>query len=742
MSSKPIKKETEFAGRKLSLETGRLAPQANLSITARYGDTVILATAVANEAKEEIDYFPLRVDYEEKLYAGGFIKTSRFVKREGRPSDEATITSRLIDHAIRPLFPSDFMESVQVIVTVLSVDDESDPEFLAMVAASAVLHASDIPWNGPMGTARIGKKDGQLTLNPNYSDIDDLDFNLIISFVGDRILAMEGDFNQVPEKALKEAIELGHEETKSIISLIKDFAAAVGKKKYEYESQALSKELLKDVSDLAGKRIEEMVKTPMDKLDMVDVKTALLEEVHKEFEGKYKKADMNRAVNEVEKSLVRKLILKDKKRPDGRKIDEIRSLDMAVGILPRTHGSGLFARGVTQSLTVATLGSGSLEQLIQNMYGEESKRYIHHYNAPPFSTGETAPIRGPGRRAIGHGALAEKALLPVIPDKEEFPYTIRLVSEILSQNGSSSMAATCGSTLSLMDAGVPIKAPVAGIAMGLMTDKDEKEFVVLTDIAGVEDFDGFMDFKLAGTREGMTAVQMDIKLAGVPKKVLFEAIDRSRKARLRVLDEMAKVIDKPRPELSEFAPRITVLKIDPKKIGEVIGPGGKIIKSIIETTGAEIDIEEDGTVLISSTEPEGAEEAKILIEQIVREFKAGEKLEGTVVKTTDFGAFVELIPGREGLVHISELAHRHVRDTSEVVKVGEKVKVEIVGVDDRGRINLSMKSLQPRPRGEVRQPSPRRPSGPSRRPRPARSPHQGGPRFRTPYYQRPAYRGR
>lgn len=717
-----IKKEIDFAGKKLTLETGRFAPQANQSVLARMGETVVLVTVVANEPRESTDFFPLRVDYEEKLYAGGFIRGARFAKREGPPSEEAIVTARLIDHAIRPLFPKDYLEDVQLTVTVLSVDGENDPQVLSFIATSAALHASDIPWTGPIAAVRLGLKDGDFIINPPANGEDDLDLNAVISSINGRVLTIEAEGKEVPEEKLLEGIRFCQEPLEQLAKFIDEFAKEVGKKKYEYESVALSKDLLGDVSDFAGEKIKEIVVTPMDKVDFVDAYGNLLEEVQQKFEGKYAKQDMKRALDEVEKKEIRKLIFEEGKRVDGRGLDEIRPLEIEVGLLPRTHGSAFFARGMTQALSIITLGSSSLEQLIQSMTGEETKRYMHHYYGRPFSLGETGPIRGPGRREIGHGMLAEKALRPMIPDKEKFPYAIRVVTEILSQNGSTSMASVCGSSLALMDAGVPIKAPVAGLSMGLMTDEQESKHILLTDIVGVEDYNGYMDFKIAGTRQGITAIQMELKMHGIPFELMEQAVAASREKRLEILETMDKVISRPREQLSKYAPRITVLKIDPKRIGEVIGPGGKVIKSIIEATGCEIDIEEDGTVLISSTDGADPQRAKEWVEGIVKEVKVGEIYEGAVKRIMDFGAFVEILPQKEGMVHISELAHTHTRRVEDVVKVGDRVKVKVIEIDPAGRINLSIKALQGRP--------------------PAYRPQRPGPGYRTPYYQRPGYRNR
>ncbi len=756
--NKIIKKEMQFAGRTLSLETGRLAFQANLAVLVRYGDTVVLATVVANLPKGELDYFPLRVDFEEKLYAGGFIKTSRFIKRETKPTDEATVSARLIDHAVRPLFPKDYKDEVQVIVTTLSVEPEGDPELLSLIAASVVLTASDVPWAGSLGTVRVVLKDGQFILNPQLlpsskeSEVGGFDLDLVVSYLGDRVVAMEGEAKIVPEAKLIEALNFGREQVKPLHAFINEFAAAVGKTKYTYIPDKLDEDMVASVRQFTKDKVKKMLSTPLDKLDYVDYQTRLKEETYAEFAGKYGKTDMDEALHLIEKEMVRKLILEEEKRPDGRKLDELRKISGEVSILPRTHGSAIFTRGLTQALTTVTLGSSSLEQIIQTVTGEETKRYMHHYSAPPYSTGETMPLRGPGRREIGHGMLAEKALRPVVPGKDLFPYAIRVVSEILSQNGSTSMAATCGSTLALMDAGVPITSPVAGIAIGLVTDEAESKYVILTDIAGVEDFDGFLDFKMTGTKEGFTALQMDTKLhKGLPLEVFAEIVERSKQARLKILAIMEDVIPATRAALSQYAPRITVLKIDPKKIGEVIGPGGRIIKRIIEETGAAIDIEDDGTVYISSKDDEASKKARTIIEGITKEAKVGEIYEGKVTRMLEFGAFVEIFPGKEGLVHISEIDHRRVERVDQYFKIGDTVRVKVVGIDEQGRINLSRKALEPRPEGLEN--IPQSPIPPSGRPRYGASrggtggstrfgPTRGGsaePGYRTPYAQKRDY---
>ena len=716
MLKSPTKREIEFAGKTLSLETGNLAFQANMAVLARYGETVVLATAVCNEPQIETDFFPLRVDFEERLYAGGYIKSSRFIKREGRPSDEAIITGRLIDHAIRPRFPKDFMNDVQVVVTPLSVEQEGDVETLALVAASAVLHSSDIPWKGPLATVRVGiNKAGEFVLNPGESTFNDLELNIVLTVGREgRIAAMEMAANQVPEKKVLEAFEFGVKSAEPLLDFIDEFATACNSTKLTYVSRGVNPDAYKAVSETALDKVIQLIRSPF--IDREDQTLALEEEVFAKFEGKYTKVDMKKALFQLEKEATRRLILEKGERPDGRKFDEIRPLSMAVSVLPRTHGSALFSRGLTQSLTITTLGSMSLEQTIQGMYGEDTKRYMHHYNGPAFSLGEISRGGGgAGRREVGHGMLAEKALKPVIPSKEVFPYAIRVVSEILSQQGSSSMAATAASTLSLMDAGVPITSPVAGIAIGLMTDEDESKYVLLTDIANFEDFYGFMDFKMAGTREGVTAIQMDIKFSGPTLKQLEEAMAQSRKARLEILDQMAELISVPRTELSKHAPRITTLKIKTDQIGLLIGPGGKTIRDIIARTGATIDVEEDGSVFVAAVDAKGGEQAVQEIMALTHEVAVGEIYDGTIKRVMEFGVFVEITPSKEGLVHVSELAYEYTPSVDAVAKVGDKIKVKVVGIGDDGKISLSKKALEPKPEGYVERERPERSSRPQMR---------------------------
>jgi len=702
LDKKLIKKEIDLAGRPLSLEYGELAGQASGAVLARYGDTVVLATATAAKPQEDRGYFPLFVEYVERLYAGGIIKGSRFVKREGRPSDESIIAGRIVDRTIRPFFPKDYKEEVQVVVTILSVDSENDPEALGVCAVSAALSCSDIPWEGPAAAVRVGRSTNgdvphNLILNPAKAEMEFSDLDMVVSGTANAVAMVEGGADEVSEDVILEAIEFGQKSLQPVIKMIEELAKEVGIAKKKVEIDENLKKVRTDVSEFALKNLKEIVEKTNTKDEFNEQLEELTLKVYEKFEGTYQKAVMSNVIGDLVKDAVRELVIQDGKRTDGRKFDEVRPLAMRVGLLPRTHGSAIFQRGETQVLTVATLGSTSLEQIIEGPLGEVTKRYLHHYYFPPYSVGEVGRMIGPGRREIGHSALAERALDRMIPSAEQFPYTIRLVSEVLSSNGSSSMASTCGSTLALMDAGVPIKAPVSGIAMGLFTDG--KTFRVLTDIAGIEDQCGDMDFKVAGTEKGVTAVQMDIKVKGISHKIMTEALDSARRARLHILEQMLKVIGKPREELSKYAPKVTTVKIDTEKIGTVIGPGGRMIRSITEATGAAIDIEEDGTVTITSKEEEGLQQARKMIEDLTREVEVGEVFDGEVKRLMDFGAFVEVLPGKEGLVHVSQLSHEFVSKPSDVVKVGDKIKVKVIEIDEQGRINLSKKALEKAPPG-------------------------------------------
>lgn len=697
--NKIIKKEIDFAGRKLALETGELAMRADMAVKATYGDTVILVTLVHSPAQPEADFLGLRVEYEEKLYASGSIKSSRFVKREGRPTDEAVITRRLIDHAIRPLFPKDFYDEVQVVVTVLSLDEDADPEFVALTAVSAALSSSDIPADGPMVSSRIGLIDDKFVLCPTLENLEEnSDLDMILSFIGEdkRFLACEAEANVLPEEKIMDAINFARDNIDPLIGLIKDFSKEVNPKdeKYEYESKALPQQLVDDINVFAEGRVLEILEKNPGVEEKNQQYGVLLDEIIAKFEGVYKKTDMTRAFADIEKNAIRKLVLDGKKRLDGRGIKDVRPIWSRVGVLPRTHGSAIFTRGNTQALTVCTLGSPSDELLIQDMYGERRKRYIHYYNFPPFSVGEVGRFGAPNGREIGHGMIAEKALRPLIPSQEDFPYMIMLVSEIISSNGSSSMAATCGSTLSLMDAGVPIKDMVGGIALGIVVSDDSfSNYKILTDIAGEEDGAGYMDFKMTGTTDGVTAIQVDIKAKGIPIEIVPEIIAQSREARLYVLEEMKKTINTPKVEVSKYAPKMVSIQIDPSKIGMIIGAGGKTIREIQEKTGTEIAIEESGKVIISSVNKEDAEKAMKIVENMTRDLESGEILEGEVVEILDFGALVEVLPGKVGLLHVSEIANEYVAKVTDFLNVGDKVKVKILSVERDGKISLSRKAL-------------------------------------------------
>lgn len=689
---KIITKSAEIGGKTLTLEVGRLAGQATGAVVARYGDTMVLATVVASKEREDLDYFPLQVEYIERLYAGGRIKGSRWVKREGRPTDEATLKARLIDRSIRPLFPEGYKNEVQVIITVLSVDMENDADIPAICAVSAALSISEIPWQGPVGALRLGfvpkNGEGDFVINPSSQDLTYSQLDLIISTTSKAVIMLEGWAKELPEKMVIQGIEQAQKEAQKVIALIESLTKEVGKKKQSFESKTLDAVLVKKIEkEIGQKQLEEMVETMAAK----EGKDAILEEIYKALQEKYpeeKKETIVKIVDKLVKKTIRTNILEKGKRPDGRKSTEIRPIEIEVGILPRTHGSAMFKRGNTQALTVTTLGSPSLEQLIENMEGEETKRYIHHYYMPPFSLGETGRVGSPSRREVGHGALAERALEAVIPIDDKFPYTILVVSEIMSSNGSTSMASVCGSTLSLMDAGVPIKEPVSGIAMGMVSD--DKKQVILSDIIGLEDFNGDMDFKVAGTKNGITAMQMDVKTLDLAIPTIEKILTQAKESRAFILDKMLKVLPASRSKVSKFAPKIEVVHVPVEKIGEVIGPGGKIIRKIISETGAAVDVEDDGSVNISSPDQEVVSRAVEWVKSLVREVKAGEIFEGTVKRIQPFGAFVEVLPGKDGLVHVSRMSKDFVKDPSDVVTIGQKVKVRVTEIDDQGRIALSM----------------------------------------------------
>lgn len=691
-----IKKfELEIAGKKVIAEFGKLANLANGSVTIQLGDTVVLATAVMSKSlREGINYFPLLVDYEERLYAAGKIKGSRFIKRETRPSDEAILSGRLIDRTIRPLFPEGMRNDVQIIITVLSVDGANDPDIPSILGASLALTYSDIPWDGPVAAIRLGYLEGKFIVNPTYEEREKSLLDIVFSGTIDRINMIEAGGKEVDEKIVMEAAKIAQSEIRKIVEFENAIRKEIGKAKTEVVKILANPELKKEVNDFLEGKLEPVIYIE-DKEKYVENFAALrkslltfIEEKHGKDKVKEADAEMEEAVN----AIVHKNILKSEKRPDGRKLNEVRELKVSIGILPRTHGSGLFQRGTTQALVVATLGAPGDEQTIEGIEVNGTKRFMLHYSFPPYSVGEVSPLRGAGRREIGHGALAERSLESLVPQKDVFPYTVRLVSEILSSNGSSSMASVCGGSLALMDAGVPIKTAAAGIAMGLMSDK-EGNYKVLTDIQGPEDHFGDMDFKVAGTKDGVTGVQMDVKIDGVNLEIIEKTLMQAKEARLHILAEMGKIISSPKAEMSPYAPRITSFKIDTDKIRDVIGPGGKVINEIIAETGVTIDIDDDGTVMVTSKDAVASKKAVEWIKNIVRVVAVGEVFQGKVTRLMDFGAFVEVLPGQEGLVHISELAPYRVNKVSDVVKVGDQVLVKVIQIDDLGRINLSMKQI-------------------------------------------------
>ncbi|MRG28115.1 MULTISPECIES: polyribonucleotide nucleotidyltransferase [Laceyella] len=688
--------ETELAGRKLVLEIGKFAGLANGSVMVRYGDTVVMATVVASKEPRDTDFFPLTVNYEERLYAVGKIPGG-FIKREGRPSDKAILASRLIDRPIRPLFDEGFRHEVQVVTIVMSVDQDCSSEIAALIGASTALSISDIPFRGPIGGVIVGRVDGKLVINPTVEQQERSDLHLVVAGTKEGINMVEAGSKQIPEETILEAILLGHEVIKKIVAFQEEIVAQVGKPKMEVQLYQVDEQIDARVRALATDSLLAAVQVTekqarQDAIDQVKKQTLeqMLEELGEEAFAEHEK-DINAVLDKIVKEEVRRLIVEEGKRPDGRKPEEIRPLSSEIGILPRTHGSGLFRRGQTQVLSVCTLGALGDVQILDGLDLEESKRFMHHYNFPPFSVGEARPIRAPGRREIGHGALGERALEQVIPSEDEFPYTIRLVSEVLESNGSTSQASICASTLALMHAGVPIKAPVAGIAMGLV--KEDNKVVVLTDIQGMEDHLGDMDFKVAGTRRGVTALQMDIKISGIDRSILERALEQAKKARMTLLDNMEATISEPNKELSPYAPKILTMRIHPDKIRDVIGPSGRVINKIIEETGVKIDIEQDGRIYIASPETSQNERAKKIIEDLVREVVVGEIYVGTVKRVEKYGAFVELFPGKEGLVHISQLDVNRVAKVQDVVNVGDSIKVKVTEIDDQGRINLSRKVL-------------------------------------------------
>jgi len=682
--------KTEIGGRKLIIETGKVAQQANGSVMIRYEDTVLLVTATASKKpREGVDFLPLTIDYEEKLYAVGKIPGG-FIKREGKPSEKAILSARLIDRPLRPLFPKDFRNDVQVIATVLSVDQDNTPDIVAINGASCALCISDIPFEGPVGAVSVGLIDGKYVINPTVSEAEKSRLRLVVAGTKEAVLMVEAGADEVSEDEMLNAILYGHEEIKKIIAFQEEIINEIGKNKMEITAEEIDDELEKSVREFATEDILKAVRI-YDKQEREAYIDKINEDTLLHFQDIY--PDMEKQITDVLydilKEEVRKMISYEGIRPDGRTPNQIRPISCEVGILPRTHGSGLFTRGQTQVLTVATLGALGDVQILDGLGIEESKRYMHHYNFPPYSTGETKVLRGPGRREIGHGALAERALEPMIPSEEDFPYTIRLVSEVLSSNGSSSMASVCGSTLALMDAGVPIKAPVSGVAMGLI--KQEDKVTILTDIQGMEDFLGDMDFKVAGTKKGITAIQMDIKIKGIDEEILKSALRQAKEGRLFIMDKMLSVIPEPRKELSPYAPRIFTITVDPDKIRDIIGPGGKTINKIIAETNTKIDIEDDGKVYIAAPEESAGIKAMEIIDKITQDVEVGRTYMGKIMRITNFGAFAEILPGKEGLIHISKLSKERVKRVEDVVKVGDEILVKVTDIDKQGRINLSHK---------------------------------------------------
>lgn len=685
------KSQIKLGNEELILETGLMAKQANGAVTIQYGGTVVLVTAVASkEPREGIDFFPLTVEYQEKTYAAGKIPGG-FFKREGRPSEKEILTARLIDRPIRPLFPDGFLNEVQIMAMVLSSDGRNDPDILSVNAASAALSISDIPFNGPIAAVRVGRVDNALIINPTYEQLESSDLDLVVAGNKNGVIMLEAGSKEVSEETILEAIEFGQKNLQAVIKLQEEFARQYGRPKMKVALKTIEAQLLKEVEQYAASRLEEINK--LSKKEQREEGLSLLaKEMIQKFTGENStcaETDIKLALVEAEKKQVRRLILDKKQRVDGRDFKEIRLITCQTGILPRTHGSGLFTRGQTQSLSVTTLGTSADEQKIDALEGEAFKSFMLHYNFPPFSVGEVKPVRGPGRREIGHGALAERALKPIMPSKEEFPYTVRVVSDILESNGSSSMATVCAGILSLMDAGVPIKAPVGGIAMGLVKENDK--FAILTDIAGVEDHYGDMDFKITGTTAGITAVQLDLKIESINSEIIQKTLAQAKEARLIILDKMAQAIAQPRAELSAYAPRIVTLKINPEKIKDVIGPGGRIIKKIIEETKVTIDIEDDGRVIIASTEEEGMRKAIEKVKALTEDPERGKIYLGKIKRIMNFGAFCEFLPGQEGLIHVSELSNKYVKNVEDEVKVGDEVMVKLIEIDEQGRVNLSRK---------------------------------------------------
>jgi polyribonucleotide nucleotidyltransferase len=726
--------ESQVGGKPLIIETGRLATQANGSATVAFGETVVLVTACASPEPTSLDFFPLTIDFEERLYAVGKIPGA-FPRREGRPSTEAVLAGRMTDRALRPLFPKGFRNEVQVIVTVLSADQENDPDVLATIGASAALSISNIPFEGPVSCVRVGYKDGEYILNPGYTDLQESDLDLIVSSTREKIIMVEAGANSVPEEVMLEAVRRAHEANQVLIQVQDQMARELGQPKMEVKTKEVDAEALSAVEKLLDGQLEEILSAV--KEERQEGMRARFAAVQAELGEQHAPDQLSAALDAVVKKTLRDSILKEGRRADGRGVEELRQISCDVGILPRTHGTGLFQRGETQVLTIATLGPMSMQQKLDTLSPEEHKRFMHHYNFPPFSVGEARRLGGTSRREIGHGALGERALGPVLPDEDEFPYTIRLVSEVLGSNGSTSQASICGSTLALMDAGVPIKEPVAGVAMGLVTSENG-EYKILTDIAGVEDALGDMDFKVAGTTRGITAIQADFKILGLTVEMIAEIFEKARAARLHILEQMTATIASPRKELSRYAPRMYRIQIPREKIGALIGPGGKMVRSIIEETKCSIDVEDDGSVFVGSANEEQARKAIAIIEGLTKEAEIGQIYTGRVTRTVDFGAFVEIMPGKEGLVRIGELADYRVPNVEDVVKVGDEVMVMVIEIDNLGRINLSRRAvLEGKSGTDYEEEVPEEIPSPLTRRAPMLSPMRGQPRGPRPDGGRP-----
>lgn len=717
-----IERSIELGGRSLTLTTGELAEQATGAVTARMGDTVVLATVTSSPLKMELDYFPLTVEYQERLYAGGRIKGSRWVKREGRPTDEEILSARLIDRSVRPLFPKSYKKEVQVVVMVLSVDGENDPGILGAIAASAAIHISGLPWKGPVAPLAIGLKDGKYLVNPQESDLKVSNLDLTVSSTKEAVLMVEAAAKEVTEAEIVSGIEFAQKESAAVLKLIEDLNKEVGRDREVFNEEKPSVELEREVKKLVGDKMPGLVKNMANHEGFSGEYGEFIDAIRDNFEKEEERKFVLEIVDHMKKDYIREQILKKGIRPDGRKLTEIRPLSGKVGVLPRVHGSALFSRGQTQVMSVATLGAESLGQLLESAEGEEEKHYMHHYSMPPYATGETGRFGSPNRREIGHGALAERALIPVIPTQEEFPYAIRVVSEVMSSNGSTSMASVVGSTLSLMDAGVPIKAPVAGIAMGLIfgdepssakadsitkVSEGQREFAVLSDIMGIEDFNGDMDFKVAGTDKGITALQLDVKTLNLTSSILEKALDQAKKGRAEIMKVLTDTLKEPRKTVSQYAPKIMVVKIPVDKIGEFIGPSGKNIKKVMADFEVQVDVNDDGGVSISGVDEEKMKQAVSFVEGFAKVVAPGEIYEGEVVRIMPFGAFVNILPGKDGMVHVSDMGRdEFVADANDVVKIGDKIKVRVVRIDEMGRINLSMnmdpakdKPREERPRG-------------------------------------------